>query len=194
MADERKDLDFLIKSVWNNIKIGIEHETKRYRNVSPKRGGEKRFGDNFKDLYNEISVRFMEDPNGALDRHKVAAIIMISIIKSDLLDTNLSNGKTADNKSYYGIYILAMNSGLDYLLSEINSVLQKEGPSQKLSTFNFPEATSCSTDYSKIFFRNLYYAKTFYVLNPLDLAERLFLLEQLTFMKFNIDPSLFKEY
>lgn len=194
MAGKQEDLDFLVKSIWNNIYTGIMYETGRDKNVDCAKDGKKKFQKKFIDLYHEISNKFMEDPTGALDRHKVAAIIMITIIDIDLLQSKLPNGKTSDNKSYYGKYILAMNSGLDYLLGEINNVLKKEKTGKQLSTYYFPKATSCHTDYSKIFFRNLYYAEKNYKLNPLDIAERLFLLEQLTFMKFDIDPSLFKEY
>lgn len=42
--------------------------------------------------------------------------------------------------------------------------------------------------------RNLYYAKTDYKLNPLDLADRLFLVEYIALMKEGIDPDTLKDY
>lgn len=42
--------------------------------------------------------------------------------------------------------------------------------------------------------RNLYYAKTDFTLNPLDLADRLFLVEYIALTKDGINPDILKDY
>mgnify|MGYP006868100695 FL=1 len=42
--------------------------------------------------------------------------------------------------------------------------------------------------------RNLYYAKTDYKLNPLDLADRLFLVEYFALSSEGIVPDILKDY
>lgn len=131
----------------------------------------------------------MEHPNRPLDRHKIAAIIMTAIINAPLIDCKSDN----QDEIYFGNYILAIDCGLDYLLDEINQVLRKNNKTE-LNAFYFPEATACKTSYYKIFFRNLYFADQKKKINTLDIAERLFLLECLTFEKEGINSQLFKEY
>lgn len=183
------NLQLLLKSIWTNISTGIAIELDRHNNIETPKDGEKIFKEKFIEIYDTILKSYMEDQKGALDRHKVSAIIMIAIIKADLL----REAEVSGEGIYFAKYNLATDCGLDYLLYEINRILEQNGK-ELINSFSFPEATSCSTPYYNIFSRNLYYADKGFVLNPLDLAERLFLLEQLTFMKFNIDPSLFKEY
>ena len=46
----------------------------------------------------------------------------------------------------------------------------------------------------EIMCRNLYYAKNDYKLNPLDLADRLFLVEYIALTKEGIAPDILKDY
>lgn len=57
-----------------------------------------------------------------------------------------------------------------------------------------PNAQSCGTPYMEIMCRNLYYAKNDYKLNPLDLADRLFLVEYIALTKEGIAPDILKDY
>ena len=44
-----------------------------------------------------------------------------------------------------------------------------------------PTDMACKTDYFDILTHNLYFSRNDYMLNPLDLVDKLFLLEYLTF-------------
>ena len=144
----------------------------------------------FKAEYDHIADHYMEKPEEPLDRHKVAAIIIVSIIKSNILE-----GKAAEGYVFLGNYILATDIALLYMLNEINKRLTLKGE-KEISQYFFPAAMSCQTDYYMIFFRNLYFAHTddAWRLNTLDIAERLFLIEFMTLEKNGVDPSILNEY
>ncbi|MEY8335820.1 hypothetical protein AALB53_22485 [Lachnospiraceae bacterium 47-T17] len=182
------NLNTLVESIWNTISVGVSDEQSLHNNIETPIDGKRIFKQKFIEIYNDILDKYMEDPKGSLDRHKVAAIIMVAIIKSDLV----RESEASEQGIYFGKYALAADCGLDYLLYEINRILLSNDK-PILDSFSFPNATSCSTPYFNIFFRNLYYADTGYMLNPLDLAERLFLLEQITIRDNNLDVKLFKE-
>lgn len=57
------------------------------------------------------------------------------------------------------------------------------------------DALSCDTPYFEILCRNLFYAKSDagWNINPLDMAEKLFILEYVTLEKNGIDPHILKE-
>ena len=132
----------------------------------------------------------MKDSSKPLDRHKIAAILIISTIRTDVLKSTKKN----ENDIFIGNYILATEVGLSYMLQILNEELEKrELP--PIEKYYFPEAFSCKTDYSKIFYRNLYFSNenADWGLNPLDIAERLFLLEYITLLKNEIDTSILKE-
>ena len=58
-----------------------------------------------------------------------------------------------------------------------------------------PDALSCDAPYFEILCRNLFYAKSDagWNINPLDMAEKLFILEYVTLEKNGIDPHILKE-
>ena len=62
-----------------------------------------------------------------------------------------------------------------------------------LTEYIMPRALVCETDYETIICRNLYYAKTYYDLNPIDLANTLFLLEQFTLLKLDVDLDILRK-
>lgn len=188
----KEKLEILVDSMWDLISDGAELIVAESEGIEFSKE-KARFRENFLALYDKISQNYMQHPESPLDRHKIAAIIMVSVIKSELLKQVKSEEQ--EGKRYLGDYILAVDCGLEYMLYEINRRLESEGV-ETLNGFCFPEATACRTSYYNIFFRNLYYANTAeeWHLNPLDIAERLFLLEYITLKEKNIDTNIFKEY
>lgn len=187
-------MDKLLSRIWDSVVTGanVMHIADNTLKVEDKRKAKKSFEDEFLRLYKKICSEYMLEDTEALDRHKVAAISMISIIKCNML-----KGENADshNKKFMGNYILATDCGFAYMLKELNKKLQDLGQ-KKIEKIFFPEAMACETNYYRIFYRNLYFANNeeAWGLNPLDIAERLFLLEYMTLEKNGIDPSILKEY
>lgn len=144
---------------------------------------EKAFQRNYKKFKNDYMYRDVE----YLDRHKVAAIAIISFIESDAI---ICKGISEDCV-FIGLEVISLEIGLSYLLSELNEKLKGKG---RIEKFSFPQAFSCSTNYIEIMARILYLSKRDYQLNPLDLSERLFLLEYITLKDAKIDMSFLREY
>lgn len=139
--------------------------------------------DNFKDNYMDPSVDF-------LDRHKVAALIIISILETHAISyDNL-------NKDYVfiGAELMALKVGFAYMLEKLNEKLSSRGEDKKIEKVIFPNAQSCNTPYIEIMCRNLYYSNRDFVFNPLDLADRLFLVEYITLSSQKINPDILKDY
>lgn len=181
----------LIQRTWEAICVGAEIFCKEdeYITTNISANAYDLFQKNFKELYNDILNNYMENQNNPLDRHKVAAIIIISIIKAEILKTKKENSGL-----FMGNYILAVEVGLSYMLGELNEKL-KEHEEKEINLFLFPNAISCNTNYFRILYRNLYYANNNkkWGLNPLDIAERLFLIEYRTLEKNGINPDNLKE-
>ncbi len=144
----------------------------------------EKFSKGFQECYDDIKDNYMEKSVSALDRHKVAAIIIVSFITAEPLKIrNLS-----EDKIFLGNENLAFEIGLSYMQHELNKILQKNGINQKIVQYKMPEAMACETYYIDIVCRNLYHNKKRWGLNPLDLAERLFLIEYITLISEGIDP------
>lgn len=178
----------LIDRTWELINVGLDIMSKADKTIEVDLSVKDDYKENFKRLY-DIVVQYMESKENPLDRHKIASIIMISIIQTDVIKSLRKEGV------FVGKYILATEVGLSYMLGELNDKLECKGV-QRLEKYIFPKAMSCPTDYFRIFYRNLYYAHNNkeWNLNPLDIAERLFLLEYITLEKNGIDPSILNEY
>lgn len=180
----------LIDNTWDLL----DGEYKKYNQNNPQFKFDKTKKEVFKEKfirsYNEIIKKFMEPSVKTLDRHKVAALIMVSILEADAI----SYENLDDDCVFIGAELLALKVGLAYMVEKLNEKLASRGISQKIEEFEFPDAQSCATPYMEIICRNLYYAKEYYILNPLDLADRLFLIEYIALSKKEIDPDVLKDY
>lgn len=180
----------LIDNVWNLL---IE-ECDKYNQDNPNFEFESTKKDNFKLIFTEKYRYLMEtymDPSVKdLDRHKVASLIIVSLIEVDAI-----HYKNLDKDCLFiGAELVATRIGLAYMIEKLNDKLKARGVNKRIENFKFPNAQSCDTSYLDIICRNLYYAKTKYKLNPLDLADRLFLLEYIALCKEGIDPDILKDY
>lgn len=179
-----KDLWFLVEegiAIIKNSNDNIIYNNEKYNDFEKK----------FISLYEEISVSYMKHNGESLDRHKVAAILMISIIEAKVLSLK----EEIKGYIFFGNYVLAVDTGLNYMLAELNKQLENK-KIDLINNYFFPNAMACDTDYYRIFYRNLYYSdiNEKWSLNPLDIADKLFLIEYLTLKENNIDPSFLKEY
>ena len=187
----QNNLDNLINKLWNCIYQGAQIIESNNEYVTYNKKSKDIFKQMFKQLYTYIVNNYMEDDKEALDRHKVAAISIIATINAEVI---LSN-KDDENEIFFGNYTLGIDCAFQYMLSELNKRLEEKGE-KHIEGYFFPEAMACETNYYRIFYRNLYFANDNkqWGLNPLDIAERLFLIEYMTLEKKEIDPKILKEY
>lgn len=180
----------LIENVWDLL----ENEYNKYSQENPNFRFDKAKKDCFKKLfskeYDDVMNRYMDSSVEYLDRHKVAALIIVSILETNAIWYENLN----EDYVFIGAELLALKVGLAYMVEKLNEKLYSRGVDKKLEKINFPNAQSCNTSYMDIICRNLYYAKTDYKLNPLDLADRLFLVEYIALSSEGIDPDILKDY
>lgn len=178
----------LIDEIWNLVKIGAESVLNE--DIELNKDAYDIFSNEFKSSYDDILTQYMSDDVTALDRHKVAAIIIISLIKAGPLRIN----DLSDDKIFLGNENLAFQIGLSYMQHELNKILLQKGINRKIAQYKMPEAIACETYYIDIVCRNLYFTKVRkdWGLNPLDLSERLFLIEYITLVSEGIEPKKLK--
>lgn len=148
------------------------------------------FMQKFEEYLSFIKLNFMHDDVKTLDRHKIAAIIICSIIEANPLRMKF---ECEENQLFDGNEKIAVNIGLSYMKSVLILLLNTTDEKGKFEEFAFPKALACETDYITIFCRNLFYAKKYYALNPLEIANTLFLLENFSLEKYNIDSDVIRK-
>lgn len=180
----------LIENVWNLL----SDEYNKYNKENPNFKFDKTKKSDFKQIfctkYDDVMTKYMDSSVEYLDRHKVAALIIISLLEVDAI----SYENLDPDCVFIGSELLALKVGLAYMVEKLNEKLCSRGIKKIIDEFNFPNAQSCDTSYIDIMCRNLYYAKSDYKLNPLDLADRLFLVEYIALSKEGIDPDILKDY
>lgn len=151
--------------------------------------------DYFKQWRELIQKKYMKDPEKELDRHKIAAILTISIIQSKSI---YYNNKISNNQIFIGLQLLAVTCGLSYMQDELNKILIENGY-DPIDKYDLPIPFSCDTNYLEVIARNLYYqehgtdlsGKKVWTFNPLDLANEYFLIEYITLIKRGIPTDTF---
>lgn len=180
-------------NIWNNVQEQAQLIIKDYpQNFKYNEDSRATFFQAFEHYYNDIKTKVMYDDVQELDRHKLAAIIICSIIKADAIQSIYPYKE----KEYIfdGNEKIALNIGLSYMNASLRKLLHRNPrEEEKFTDFIFPEASMCDTEYVSILCRNLCYAKRDYKLNPIDLANTLFLLEYITLMQVGITPQTMKQ-
>lgn len=113
-----------------------------------------------------------------LDRHKVAAILVIEASKLDLIKRK--DGRIADTEDelFIGAQKILLISAISYLAQEINRIIGASGKNiSKMKQFKMPEAFSCKTSYIDIMSRLLRNELDDNRLYILSWSEKFFLLE-----------------
>lgn len=181
-----------INAVWETL----IKETKKAKEKDPHivlhLEKEEEFKKRMNDLYDEIKEKYMKKEVDFLDRHKVAAVAVVAIIKCDLITYDI---EIKNNEIFIGQEVIALNVALSMMLKMLNEKIKKSKMWwKKVNRYVMPIAMSCDTPYILILARNLYYSQRDFQLNVLDLADKFFLLETITFKKKRINPKFIAEY
>ena len=175
----------LTENFWRLIEEQYEKIVKYDKDFIFQKNKHEEFHKYFKEQYYYIKNKYMHSKVEFLDRHKVAALLITCSLEKEIIDY-----KNKGDKFFIGAQLLTLRAALAYMFDKMNEKLMTSG--KEIETLELPESVSCDTNYIEIMCRNLYYAKKDYMLNPLELAEKLFLLEQYWLAKANIDPKLLK--
>lgn len=168
---------------WGNVITAAEYLVAENDNITFDQNKEEEYKANINSLIGTVK-QYMSDREKNLDRHKVAAIIMISIVKAAPLREKSNDGVT----TFVGNYVIAAEVGLSYMRQVLNEYLIKIAE-PVIDKYYFPKSWTCPNDYFRFFYRNLYFSdmESRWGLNPLDIAEKLFLLEYITLQKNEIN-------
>lgn len=188
----KKNLSNLKRNIFINLSQQVKQVINKYpKNFMYNNESEKNFNKHFDYYYNFIKSNVMSDSVQELDRHKLAAIIICSIIMADSLQ--VTSTYSEDRFVFDGNEKIAVDIGLSYMRSSLKELLSKEpNEAVKFDDFILPEASMCDTDYTSILCRNLCYAKRYFKLNPIDLANTLFLIEYITLQHVSISSETMK--
>lgn len=181
-----------INGIWRLIEITVKEFKKKDPNIILDKTKEKDFYRCFNDLYSLIKLKYMSSEVKYLDRHKVSSIVIISIIESNIIKYS-KNGE--NGAVYFAPYYIATSVGFSFMQSEVNEILLKK-KQKTIDKIWTPDLLSCpNVPYIDEFSRNLYYAHSNekWGLNPLDLSEKLFILEYVTLEKKGINPHILQE-
>lgn len=186
-------MDEIVKErVWDIVEKNAKDVVSKYEDTFY-------FNDNAKyvfmqkmDEYEEmIKSKFMHFEVIKLDRHKIASIIICSVIEANVLRT--ITDCESEEVLFDGNEKIGVNIGLSYMRSTLLALLSKTSEAGKFQDYTFPEALTCDTAYKTIICRNLYYAKTHFMLNPIELSNTLFLLENYSLMESGVDLKVLKK-
>lgn len=152
-------------------------------------GYEEKFINECGKMIDHIKSRYMKDDVEWLDRHKLVACIMVNLVNAQILELV---DELPDDKKFMGNELLAVEVGISFLVDMINQNLEQHGIDVKIEDINWPTPFSCDTTEDLVLARNLYYAKNEWGLNPLDLSEKLYLLEYITLIQCDVDINKLK--
>lgn len=176
----------IIDKAWELLDVAVSQAKDKDEKVALNDAARDEFASSFKEKYNLIKDKFMKQSVKYLDRHKVASIIIASIVETNAV---IYEGDIPKDSTFFGKYLIAFSVGMSYMQNRLNKILKEKGQ-KEIERFYFPTPFSCKTPYNEIFSRNLYYTHelTDWNLNLLDISEILFLLEYMTLEKNGIDP------
>ena len=148
------------------------------------------FEEKFEAVYNYIKHEYMKKDVIELDRHKIIASFIFVCIENSAVNY------TGEKSRYISLvnYMIPVEVGLNWMLAGLNHELEKQKCNRKIQQYSMPTAFACETPYFEAFCRNLYYAKEKenLRLNPIDIAEKLFLIEYITLLENHIDPKILR--
>lgn len=163
-----KKLDLL----WQKMIQDMEHVNKQHKNIVIRKDKYLDFKNEFERMYNDVKNIYMNNSVEFLDRHKVSAIIMCSIINTKIVEDSI---KVSD-KEFVTNYQLAISAGLSYMLYELNHQLITQNK-KTMNKFLFPQVMYGKLSYKENLMRMLYFSDKDNNMNILSIANLLFLLE-----------------
>lgn len=128
-----------------------------------------------------------------LDRHKVAAILVIEAMKLEVIkrkDHKKMKDADTDSEFFIGPQKILLICAIHYLAQEINRILEVHSKViPQMTRFQLPKAFSCDTNYIDIISRLLRNELDDSKLYILSLAEKFFLLEYIAIQAFYGDDT-----
>ena len=167
-----------LQTLWVEMIKEAERENKMDQNIIVHKDRSAIFQDNFEHLYNKVKRTNMIREVVFLDRHKVTSIIICSVIKTQVMDYQISD----DNRVFLGNYHLALSIGLSYLQYEMNQMLRRQGK-PLINKISFPDVAYGNSSYKENLISMLYFSDKDGNLNVLNLSHTIFLLEKFNFLK-----------
>lgn len=117
----------LIDNVWDLL----TDEYKAYSQGNPNFKFNQSKKDDFKQLfstkYDDVMTKYMDTSVKYLDRHKVAALIIISLLEIDVI----SYESLDEDCLFIGAELLALKVGLAYMVEKLNEKLSSKGIEKK---------------------------------------------------------------
>ena len=144
------------------------------------------FVEEFKRSYNLLKTEYMSNEVVYLDRHKVAAVIVLSFIKVKPLKCTTE----LKNATFVGNYKIALSVALSYMGALLNQHLLSKDM-QRINEYLFPDTMNSTGHYLDVLIRQLYLL--YNNKNPNDIEILFFLssnfynIEVYTLTKLNID-------
>lgn len=181
-------LDPVIKVIWNALGDSCQWYISKDPHLVFHDGYFDTFRQKFIELYGSIMKKYMKPGVFELDRHKVASIAIITSIEAEVI--SCKNEKADSGIVFLGQEMISTEVALTWMLRGLNAKLKESGQSAVIDRYLMPTAFACPTPYFEVFCRNLYFARINYQLNPLDIAEKLFLLEYITLLDKGINLEL----
>lgn len=172
------DMYAKLETLWNEMIKEAECSSKADENIILNKERKMIFQKIFEEIYDKIKSKNMRNEVVFLDRHKVAAIIICSVIKTKIIECRSID----DNKVFLGNYWLALSAGLSYLQYELNQMLQEQGK-LPIKEIIFPDIMYGKSSYKENLINMLYYSDLEDSLNVLELANIMFLLEKINLLQ-----------
>lgn len=173
------------KAIWDAIIEKSREMMESDTSLVMYKDSEEIFYKNFNYYHSLIVDKFMKLKDGNLDRHKVAAVIICSVLKTDIL--GIARSEECSQQTVDTIFLANEKLALDIALSYMYRILSSECKDEKIpydkvfSDFTFPQPLSCERLYTEVICRDLFFSKKYFELNPLSIANFLFLLEAYSF-------------
>lgn len=166
---------------WNAIARGCQESySAKYLPLCLMMGLKDKYLKQCDDQYNNYKAKFMKSEVKNLDRHKVAAILVVEGIALNIIHCD----NIPKDQIFIGQEKILLTYAFRYIMRDFNSIIRNSG-FERMKQFVLPEAFSCETKYIDIMCRNLMYTRETGILaDPkmalnveMELAEKLFLLE-----------------
>ena len=161
-----------LDTLWIEMICNAKHKQSIDSNIIVYEEKKEAFLGIFYYAYTDFKQKHMSNEVVYLDRHKVAAILIYSVIKTKIMGYRIKD----DNSLFLENYYLAFSTGLSYMQYEAN--LAYKGQNKPvISKFQFPDVLCGNKSYKEHIISMLYAADSENNLNIFELANILFLLE-----------------
>lgn len=186
-------------ALWSVVREAVKKMQSQSNSIVMYSDSEKLFNVNFDYYYDFLSDNFMDksdDKQITLDRHKVAAIVICSILKAKVVGVGQEYLSIHVDKEFLGNEKIAFEVALSYMYTELEIDFKKgKVPYRELfERYAFPIPYSCQRSYDEVICRDLYFSEKYYDLNPLSLANLLFVIEDYSFKAFGIERIEEREF